>query len=60
MGMGATVDPKLSERLILRDQCPCRQIAERAFALHERAVELQIEDWSVDATDPHMQPPILS
>ena len=53
MGMGATVDPQLPESLVLRDQNTCRQIAERAFALHQRPVEPQIEDWSVDATDLH-------
>jgi hypothetical protein len=53
MGMCSTVDPKLPESLVLWDQNTCRQIAKWAFALHERPVELHIEDWSVDATDPH-------
>ena len=53
MGMGAPVDAQLPESLVLRDQNTCRQIAERAFALHDRPVKPQIEDWSVDTTDPH-------
>lgn len=59
MGMGATVDPQLPESLVLRDQNTCRQIAERAFALHQRPVKPQIEDWPVDATDPHDRLPKL-
>ena len=53
MGMGSAVDPKLPESLVLRNQDTCRQIAERAFALHERPVEPHIEDRAVDVTDPH-------
>jgi len=53
MGMCATVDPQLPESLVLRNQNTCRQIAEWAFALHERPVEPHIEDRTVDATDPH-------
>ena len=54
MGMCPTIDTKFPESLILRNQNTRRQIAERAFAPHERPVEPQIiEDWSVDATDSH-------
>jgi hypothetical protein len=53
MGMSATVDAQLPESLVLRNQNACRQIAKWAFALHERPVKPHIEDWSVDATDPH-------
>ena len=53
MCMCATVDPQLPESLVLWNQNTCRQIAERAFALHQRPVKPQIEDWPVDATDPH-------
>lgn len=53
MGMCPAVDTKLSESLILRYQNTRRQIAERAFAWKQRPVEPHIEDWSVDATDPH-------
>jgi len=53
MCMGAAVDPKFPERLILRDQNTCRQIAEWAFALHERPVEPHVEDRTVDVANPH-------
>ena len=53
MGMCATVDPKLPERLVLRYQNTCRQVAEWAFARHERSVEPHIEDRAVDVANPH-------
>lgn len=57
MGVGPAVDAKLPESLVLRYKNTSCQIAEWAFALHQRPVEPHVEDWSVDATDPHDCPP---
>lgn len=53
MSVGSTVDAKLPESLVLRDQDTCWQVAEWASARHQWPVKPHIEDWSVDATDSH-------